>query len=177
MCRRGVGEAPGSPLAPRSEPRRPGGGVSTPKSGELSRLGTGPPAQSSRARTCAARAPVVRVRPPQACAPRGPPHRPCCAASGTARPQIPGCPGSRPGFSLSRHLPLPLRGDAPFSARLVGQARSLLPGEGGASSPAPGTRDPHQEPGLESPCRVGPHSGHPEFRSLARLHPFSLGNT
>lgn len=46
-------------------------------------------------------------RPPQACAPWGPPHRPCRTAGGTARPQIPGCPGSHPGPSPPRRLPPP----------------------------------------------------------------------
>lgn len=48
---------------------------------------------------------VSEFLPPQACAPRGQPGRPCRVASGTARPQIPGCPGSRPGPSPRRLLP------------------------------------------------------------------------
>lgn len=106
--------------------------------------------------------PVVGVRPPRAggpfptpsgrvsvphsylCPPPGvrgppsagrrPPRRPRRAASGTAWPQIPGCPGSRPpALRLRRRLPPPLlRADAPFSACLVRQAR---PGDTGQRPP------------------------------------------
>lgn len=64
-------------------------------------------------------------RPPETCAPRGQPGRPCCAASGTAQQQIPGCPGSRPGPSPCRLLPSPppqWSGDAPFRVCAAGLA-------------------------------------------------------
>lgn len=100
----------------------------------------------------------ARGPPSAAPQPAGRSGRPRRAASGTARQQIPGCPGSRPGPSPRLRLapppPPPQRGDAPFSARLVRQARPGHPGAA-VSTPSAGMGDPHWALGLGGPWPEG----------------------
>lgn len=136
------------------------------------------PGPASQARTsAAARVPGARLPAPcRLSEAGGPPCRPRRAASGTARPQIPGCPGSRP----AQPAPLPsCRSRSGAGTPPSAPARSVRPGPApGAARCPPGSRygRPHRASGLGVP---GPRAGDPwapdlrKLRGLAPLHPLS----
>lgn len=105
VCRWGWGRLQDLPLKGAPSPEDPVVACGLQGLGSFPDPRGGVPARPPGVSICAAPVPGgFGVSLPQVGSPWGPPHRPCRTVSGTARQQIPGCPGSRPGPCARRRL-------------------------------------------------------------------------